>query len=136
MKRALAAVCLVLNCAPLFAADSPPLALALNLTFGANFWREVQVSSSGPVADIADLVRQGYYKLEIIELLLMSQQARVPLAKAVEKRKKGAALAEMAAGYQLVYDQIYEAAVAVEEIVDAEYLPLFPERRQRRWRKE
>ena len=107
----------------------PPLALALDLAFGATLWTEVKVSTHGPVADMTKLIKEGYYKLEIIELVLMSSQGRRPLKETLKKRKEGARLSEIAVQYRLDYDKVYESALAVQEIVDREYLPRFPERR-------
>lgn len=116
--------------------DPPPIALALDLTFSATFWNEVQVSTMGAVADLTELSRAGCYKLEIIQLVLMSRQGHQPLAKTFEKRRKGAALESIAAGYGLDYDKLYESALAVQEIVDRDYLPRFPEKRPRKERDE
>ena len=116
--------------------EPSPVALALHLAFSTTFWQEVQISTSGPVSDLSQLSRDGYYKLEIIELLLMSHEARKPLSATVAKRKKGAALADIAADYHLEYGKVYESALAVQEIVDKQYLPLYPEKRPRRERDE
>lgn len=107
------------------AAEDAPLAKALDLALGATIWANVAISSSGPVAEMTRLVAEGYYKLELIQLVLMSAQAHQPLKRALEKRKKGAALFEIAAEYKLDYDKLYEEALAVEELVDGEYLPRF-----------
>ena len=114
--------------------EPPPLALALNLAFSATFWNEVQVSTMGAVSDLGDLIGAGYYKLEIIQLVLMSREGRRPLKETVEKRRKGARLEALAAEYRLEYDKLYESALAVEEIVDRQYLPRLPEKRRRRER--
>ncbi|MBI3551353.1 MAG: hypothetical protein HY077_02440 [Elusimicrobia bacterium] len=116
--------------------DSAPVALALNLVFSTTYWQQVEVSTSGPVGDVSALVRQGYYKLEIIELVMMSHDGRQPLAKTVEKRKKGADLADIAADYHLAWVPLEQSALAVEDIVDKQYLPLFPEKRRRKERDE
>lgn len=116
--------------------EPAPVALALNLTFSTTFWQEVQVSTMGPVVDLSRLNKQGYYKLEIIELLLMSREGHQPLSSTVEKRKKGARLSDIAADYHLSYDKLYESALAVQEIVDKNYLPLFPEKRPRQEKEE
>jgi hypothetical protein len=113
------------------APDPEPLAQALDLAFGASTWARVQISTAGPVADLSALVRVGFYKLELIELTLMSAQAGRPLRQAVEKRNKGAKLSAISREYGLDYERIYESALALEEIVDREYLPRFPEKRPR-----
>ncbi|MDD5656916.1 MAG: hypothetical protein PHF00_06635 [Elusimicrobia bacterium] len=112
--------------------DPEPLAQALESAFGPATWARVQVSTAGPVADLSALVRGGFYKLELIELTLMSAQAGRPLRLAVEKRRKGAKLAALAKDYGLDYGRLYEAALAVQELVDREYLPRFPEKQPRK----
>ena len=112
--------------------EAPPVALALDLAFGATIWAQVAVSTAGPIIDLSRMVREGYYKLEIIQLVLISAQAGRPLKEVLEKRKKGAKLARLAADYKLDYDKLYESALAIEELVDKEYLPRFPERKLKR----
>lgn len=110
---------------------SAPVALALDLAFGATVWAQVQVSTNGPVADLTALVRRGHYKLEIIEMILMSVRGGRPLKETVERRRKGAKLEKIALDYHLDYDKVHEAGLAVQEIVDRDYLPRFPETRPR-----
>jgi hypothetical protein len=112
--------------------DPEPLAQALDLAFGTSTWARVQISTAGPVADLSALVRGGFYKLELIELTLMSAQAGRPLRKAVERRRKGAKLSSIAKDYGLDYARVYDSALALQELVDREYLPRFPEKHPRR----
>lgn len=116
--------------------DPAPLALALDLAFGATVWAQVRLSTAGPVIELSRLVRQGYYKLEIIQLVLLSAEANKTLKQTLEKRKKGAKLAEITKDYRLDYDRIYEAALAIQELVDREYLPRFKEKPMRRPRED
>lgn len=116
--------------------EPTPLAQALELAFGATFFAEVKISTANPVRELSRLNNSGFYKLELIELLLMSAKAKQPLDKAVSLRKKGETLSAIAVSYGLIYDDINEAALAVQEIVDRDYLPRFPERRPRRDRDE
>lgn len=116
--------------------DPAPIALALDLAFSTTFWNEVQVSTMGAVSDLSALSRAGFYKLELIQLVLISREGHEALAKTVEKRRKGASLEALAAGRGLSYDKLYESALAVSEIVDRDYLPRFPEKRPRKERDE
>jgi len=111
-----------------------PVAQALDLTFGATVWAQVKISTEGPVVDLSRLVHEGFYKLELIELVLMSAQKGRPLQKTAAKRREGAALAAIARDYGLDYDRVHEAALALQEVVDREYLPRFPEKAPRRKR--
>lgn len=112
--------------------EAPPVALALDLAFGATVWAEVRISTMGPIHEMTRLTRQGHYKLEIIQLVLLSAKGHKTLRQTVEKRKKGAKLSAIAKDYKLDYDELYESALAVQEILDRQYLPRFPERRLRR----
>src|SRR5947208_3436192 len=69
--------------------EAAPLAQALDLAFGATTWGQIKISTAGPAVEVTRLVREGYYKLEIIQLVLMSAQGRKTFAETVEKRKKG-----------------------------------------------
>lgn len=112
---------------------APPVALALDLAFGPAVWAEIKISTMGPVHELTRLVRQGHYKLEIIQLVLLSAKGKKTLKQTLEKRgKKKMALAAIAKDYKLDYDELYEAALAVQDIVDRQYLPRFPEKRLRR----
>lgn len=113
-----------------------PAARAIELAFGATTWSLVRVSTNGAASDLTRYAAQGFYKRELIELVLMSAEAVHPLARSVEDRKKGAKLSQLALNYNLDYAKIVERALAVEEQVDRTYLPLFPERRPRREREE
>lgn len=109
-----------------------PLALALDQAFGTTTWARISLSTAGPVSEITAMVRGGYYKLEVIQLILLSAEAGRPLKQTLEKRKKGAKLSELASEYKLDYDKLYEEALAIEELVNRDYLPRFPQRKLRR----
>jgi len=107
-------------------------AQAISLAFGATFFAQVQVSTSGAVVDLSRLAREGFYKRELIELLLISAKGRKPLRDLAELRaKKKKSLRDIAASCGADYDAIYEAALRIEATVDQDYLPHFPERRPR-----
>jgi hypothetical protein len=116
--------------------EASPVALSLNLAFSTTFWQEVQVSTAGAVSDLSLLSKEGFYKLEIIELVLLSRQGHQPLKTTVEKRKKGESLADIAAAYRVDFSKLQEAALAVQELIEERYLPLYPEKRPRREKEE
>ncbi|MBI5623274.1 MAG: hypothetical protein HY924_05810 [Elusimicrobia bacterium] len=113
-------------------ARQPAVAAAIESAFGPEFWTKVSVSSAGPAADLTRMTREGCYKLEIIQLLFIAAESGKGLKAVLAKRKQGAKLAALAKEYGLDYDRLYERALAVEEIVDRDYLPRHPERRARR----
>jgi hypothetical protein len=116
--------------------EPEPVAQALDLAFGATVWAQVRISTMGPVVDLTRLVRAGFYKLELIDLVLICAESGRPLQKAAQMRRKGASLSAIAKDYGLDYDRVHEAALAVEETVDREYLPRFPEKIPRRKRSD
>lgn len=111
-----------------------PAAQAIALAIGAATWAEVKVSTEGPVMELTRLNLAGYYKLELIQLVLLSAQGKKTFKEAVEKRGKGASLRDISKDWGVDYDKLYESALAVEEFVDAQYLPRFPEGSLRRER--
>ena len=113
-----------------------PVARALQLAFGATFFAEVQVSTNGAVVDLSRLSREGFYKLELIQLLMLSAKTRTPLAALADRRRKGEPLRDLAFKSGMDYDKLYDASLAVQEIVDRDYLPRFPQRRPRKERDE
>ena len=116
--------------------DAAPVALAVEKAFGPAFWAEVKLSTSGPVADMTRLSRQGFYKVELIELVLLSARSLRPLKTLAEKRRKGASLSELALSHRQDPERLHGTALAVAEIVDRDYLPRWPERRLRYERDE
>jgi hypothetical protein len=113
-----------------------PVAQAISLAFGTTFFNEVHISTSGAVVDLSRLSREGFYKLELIQLLLLSSRSRVPLAELAKRRRKGEALRELSFKNGVDYDKLYDASLAVQEIVDRDYLPRFPQRRPRKEKEE
>lgn len=132
----LAAVLLAASCAfgqgPAPADIPAPNAQAIALAFSSTFFHEVQVSTMGAVVDLSRLSYRGFYKLELIELLLLSSRAKKPFPALAERRAKGEALRALAVSHGVDYDRLYDAAVAVEEIVDRDYLPRFKRRQLRK----
>jgi len=116
------------------AKDEPaPAAQAIALAFGATFFVEVKISTEGAVTDLSRLAHEGFYKRELITLLLISAKAKKSLRDVVAlRKKKDQTLRVIATSYGLDYDKIYDAALAVEEVVDRDYLPRFPQRRPRK----
>lgn len=113
--------------------DEPAaVAQAVELAFGTTVWADVKISTMGPVVDLSRLYHDGFYKLELIQLVLMSAQANQTLAQTVAKRRKGERLSNIAFDYDLDYDALYEQALAVQDFVDELYLPRFPEKRLRK----
>ena len=117
--------------------DEPrPMAQAISLAFGATFFVEVRISTMGAVTDLSRLAADGFYKRELITLLLIAGKGKAPLADLAARRRKGEPLRKLAEASGLDFDAVYESALAVEKDVDRRYLKLFPERRPRRGRDE
>lgn len=107
----------------------PAAASALDRVFGPEVWAAVEISTAGPAADLAQLSREGFYKLEMIQLVMIAAESRRPLSRILEKRRKEEKLSQIASGLGLDYDKLYDESLAVQEIVEREYLPRFEEPR-------
>ncbi len=116
--------------------DPAPVAQAIELAFGATVWAQVQVSTMGAVVDLSRLYRDGFYKLELIELVLMSAESRKTLAATVQKRRKGERLSRLALDYGLDFDRLEEQALRIQDVVDRLYLPRFPAKKPKRERED
>ncbi len=115
--------------------DEPQaIAQAIAMAFSSATWTAIKISTSGAVIDLSRLAREGYYKRELITLVVTAARAKKPLQELVAERRKGASLERIAQSRGLDYDQVYDSALAIEEIVDKEYLPRFPQRGPRRAR--
>ncbi len=104
-----------------------PIAMALEDLFGERLWESVEISTNGPAFDISHVMRRGYYKLEVIQLILMSVEAELTLAHAFKRREKGVPLSELAGSLGLDFEDIYEKSLAVQKRLDEEFLPWYRE---------
>ena len=99
-----------------------PMGLAVSLAFDATTWAAVQASTN-PAADLSALVKRGYYKLELIEAVLVASKAKAPLKAIVALHDKGKTLREVAKTRDVDFDPLYEEALRVDERVTGELLP-------------
>lgn len=95
-----------------------PLALAVSLAFDATTWAAVGVSS--PSVDVPELLARGYYRLEVIELVLMAKAAGKRLLDLRTRRTKdGRTLRQLAEECGLAYEAVSDEAHALSAVVDA-----------------
>lgn len=99
-----------------------PLALAASLAFDTTTWASVGVSSV-PAKDLSALLKRGYYKLELLQAVLVASRAKVPLKDVTAAHDKGQALREVAQAKGLDFDSVYEEALAIDKRVIDELLP-------------
>lgn len=90
---------------------STPLALALSLAFDATTWARVGVSTSAPSVEMARLLREGFYRLEVLQLVQMADGSGRELTQLTSRREKGEALAKIAADLSMDMDRIYEESL-------------------------
>jgi len=107
--------------------EDEPVALALNLAVGATVWSEVKVSTAGSLGDLNLLVHEGFYKRELIELVVISVDARRPLRDIVDRRRKGLRLATIAREAGLDASAVERQALGIEDVLDRDYLKRFPD---------
>jgi len=94
--------------------------------FGPALWQGVSCRRQAPSRRLR-LGPRGILQLEDHPAGPDELAAHKPLKETVESERKGAKRRMLAAGYGLDYNQLYEASLAVEELVRQEYLPRFPE---------
>lgn len=99
-----------------------PYAIALEMEFSSATWLTLDLASA-PAKEMTALMVRGYYKLELVELVLTAEKARVPFKEVFKKREKGATLKAIAAGYGLDADQVYDEAAVRRRHLESELLP-------------
>lgn len=98
-----------------------PLALSIALSFDAETWRAVEVSTAGAVVPAAELARHmnaGLYRLELLQLVLMAREGGASLETLVKRRAKGEALRDIAKSLSVEYDRLYDRALEKAEAVE------------------
>ena len=99
-----------------------PIALATSLAFDATTWAAVQVSTV-PAKDITGLYKRGYYKLELIQAVLVASRAKTSLKDITAAHDKGQSMRELAMSKGLDFDALYDEAIRVDQRVVDELLP-------------
>lgn len=99
-----------------------PIALAASLAFDATTWAAVQVSTV-PAKDVTGLIKRGYYKLELLQAVLVASGAKVALKDITTAHDKGQSLRELAQAKGLDFDAIYDEALRLDRKVVDELLP-------------
>ncbi|MBI4347539.1 MAG: hypothetical protein HY553_11835 [Elusimicrobia bacterium] len=99
-----------------------PLALAASLAFDATTWTTVGVSTV-PAKDLSALLKRGYYKLELLQAVLVASRAKASLKEVTAAHDKGQSLREVAQAKGLDFDSVYGEALAIDKRVIDELLP-------------
>ena len=98
-------------------ATATPLALALSLSYDATTWAQVGVSTAAPAGELSRLVARGFYKLELIEMILIAKGAGKTLFYLSTRRDKGESLRKIAESYSLEFDALYDQSVRDDRLV-------------------
>lgn len=99
-----------------------PLALATSLAFDATTWASVEVSTS-PAADLSSMLRRGYYKLELIQAVLLASKAKASLKDVAAAHDKGKSMRDLAKEKQVDFDALYEEALRLDQDVVEKLFP-------------
>lgn len=99
-----------------------PLALAASLAFDATAWTRIGVSTS-PARDLTRLLGKGFYRLELLQVLLMAHKSGTALQALAAEREKGERLRDMAGRLRLDYDALYDESLAFKRDVEGRLLP-------------
>lgn len=96
-----------------------PMSLAITLVFDLKTWSAVGVSTSAPAGEISSMLGDGYYRLELLQLILMAERSgkHISLLTA-ERTKSKKSLRDMAQELGLEYDSLYDEAVSRSREVD------------------
>jgi len=98
-------------------AASTPLALALSLSYDSTTWAQVGVSTAAPAAELARFVVRGFYKLELIEMILIAKRSGKTLSYLSTRRDKGETLRKIAESFSLDFDGLYDQSVQDDRLV-------------------
>lgn len=100
-----------------------PMPQALVLAFGPQALASVGLSTA-PARDLTHLAYRGFYKLELIQLILMSRGSAKPFKEIVKTREEGKSLEAMAGSLKLDYAGLYEEALGIDAEVERLILTL------------
>jgi len=95
-----------------------PFALAIGLVIDATTWNQISISTLTPVEEVGLLLRNGYYKLELLQLALMAKDAKLKLKDLVKRREKKESLRQIAKSHSIDYEPLYDKALELSERVD------------------
>ncbi len=91
--------------------------LAISLSFSSSTWAAVGISTSAPHLDMAQLLRKKYYRLEVVQMILMAERSGKKLRELAKLHVKDKTLRSIAGDLGLEYDTVLEDAIAkVREI--------------------
>ncbi len=101
-----------------------PYAGALALYFSSATWASIQVSTSAPEKDITVYLYAGYYRQEIIQLIILAEKTGRPLKELAKEREKGGSLSAMAKKAGLDFNEFFEKSLEIRNKIDTQFLPL------------
>lgn len=92
--------------------------LAVSLAFSSSTWIAVGVSTSAPHRDMAELMYKKYYRLEVVQMILMAERSGKNLEEIAKLHVKDKTLRSIATDLGLKYEKVLDDAVAkMREIV-------------------
>lgn len=101
-----------------------PLALAASLVWDATTWTRLELSTStAPAEELTSLIQKGYYRLELLQIVLIAEKAGKPLSSVTELREKGKGLRELASSLGADFDSIYDRSLELDRRIEADILP-------------
>lgn len=91
-----------------------PFAQALAEHWQQATWIQMGLSSSSIREDLTQLFYRGFYRLELIQLVLMAKETSQKLENLLQERRRRARLSEIAEKNHLQYPAIYENALQIK----------------------
>ncbi len=91
--------------------------LAVSLSFSSATWAAVGISTSAPHRDMAKMMHNRYYRLEVVQMILMAERSGKKLKEIARLHVKKKTLRDIAGDLDLKYETVLEDAIAkVREI--------------------
>lgn len=103
--------------------DIQPFARALTLYFNSLTWTQIGISTASPAKELTDFMYHGYYRQEIIQLILMSKESGKSFKEFARERKKEKRFEEIAGKAKIDFSDIVERSIEIRKIIDAKFLP-------------
>jgi hypothetical protein len=96
-----------------------PFALGLSNYFSSSTLCEV-FESTEPEKQVTGYMGQGFYKQEIIKLILISEKSKVPFKKLAKERDKGKTFEDFAKKHSIDLYELLEKSTSIKEKIEAE----------------
>lgn len=99
-----------------------PFAMALSQYFSSSTLYEV-FESTEPEKQVTGYMRHGFYKQEIIKLILISEKTKVSFKKLSKERDKGKTFEDFAKRYSIDLYELFEKSLNIKKDIETKLPP-------------